>query len=150
VIGGWTRRRAGGGRGRYAATMPHATVALPVEHDSIAPDGSEVRLLAAADAVSLAHFRLAPGRTSRAVRHRSVTEAWYVIGGEGEFWRSDAAGDSVILLAPGVSFTIDPGMSFQFRSSGSGDLEVVGATAPRWPSDEEAELVDGEWEPVLD
>jgi hypothetical protein len=45
------------------------TKRLPVDRDAIAPDGSDVRILLGLSGGGLAHFELAPGRTSRAVAH---------------------------------------------------------------------------------
>jgi len=54
--------------------------------DCIAPDGSEVRLLAALERCSMATFRLAPGQVSSPVAHHSVDEFWYVLERSGETW----------------------------------------------------------------
>jgi mannose-6-phosphate isomerase-like protein (cupin superfamily) len=122
------------------------TQRLPAEPDAIAPDGSEVRILVRLDRGSLAHFSLAPGRVSRAVRHRTVEELWYFVGGRGEMWRRDAAGrESVVAVEAGVSLDIPLGTAFQFRSTGEEALAAVGTTMPPWPGDDEAVLVDGIW-----
>jgi mannose-6-phosphate isomerase-like protein (cupin superfamily) len=70
--------------------------------DAIAPDGSEIHFLVPAsghqissesnrlpDALtaSLVEVRLPAGRTSRAVRHRTVEEIWYFLAGIGRVWR---------------------------------------------------------------
>ena len=55
--------------------------------DAIAPDGSEVYFLVDdAERASLVEVRLAAGLVSRPVRHRTVEESWYVIGGRGKTW----------------------------------------------------------------
>ena len=64
-----------------------ATRALPAEPDDVAPDGSDVRLLARLSGGSMAHFELAAGKVSAAVTHRTVEEIWYVLAGSGEMWR---------------------------------------------------------------
>ena len=66
----------------------YETMHLPAEPTDVAPDGSDVRVLLRVDAGGMAHFELAPGRVSQAVRHRTVEEIWYVIGGRGKMWRS--------------------------------------------------------------
>lgn len=122
------------------------TQRLPAEPDAIAPDGSEVRILVRLAGGSLAHFSLLPGRVSRAVRHRTVEELWYFVGGRGQMWRRDAEGrESVVEVESGVSLDIPLGTSFQFRSTGEEPLAAVGATMPPWPGDDEAVLVDGIW-----
>jgi mannose-6-phosphate isomerase-like protein (cupin superfamily) len=122
------------------------TQRLPAEPDATAPDGSEVRILVRLAGGSLAHFSLPPGRVSRAVRHRTVEELWYFVGGRGEMWRRDAAGhESVVTVEAGVSLDIPLGTSFQFRSTGEEPLAAVGTTMPPWPGDDEADLVEGIW-----
>ena len=110
-----------------------------------APDGSKVDILAACDRGSMERFSLAPGLMSKAVRHRSVEELWYVIAGSGEMWHSDGTSEDVIDLAPGVSLAIPANVSFQFRSRGPGAFEAIGVTMPPWPGMEEAEFVPGKW-----
>src|SRR4051794_8414704 len=104
---------------------------LPAAPDAIAPDGPEGRILVHLAGGSLAHFALPPGRVSRAVRHRTVEELWYFLGGCGEMWRRDAEGrESVVDVAAGVALDIPLGTSFQFRSTGEKPLAAVGTTMP--------------------
>ena len=63
------------------------TIQLPIPHDVLAPDGSEIRVLAGTERCSMAHGLLPPGGVSRAIRHRTVEEVWYVLSGEAEVWR---------------------------------------------------------------
>ena len=125
------------------------TVLLPEAPDAIAPDGSEVRLLAAVSAGSSAEFRLTEGRVSAAVRHRTVSELWFVVSGSGELWRRDAAAETITPLTAGTSASIPVGTSFQFRCSPGVPLRIVATTMPPWPGDSEAELVEGQWLPSL-
>ena len=119
---------------------------LPAEPDAVAPDGSAVRVLLALAGGSMAHFELAAGETSLAVRHRTVEELWYFVGGRGEMWRCDAGGrEAIDAVEPGVSLDIPLGTSFQFRALGDEPLRAVGVTMPPWPGEDEAELVDGPW-----
>jgi mannose-6-phosphate isomerase-like protein (cupin superfamily) len=120
---------------------------LPAEPDAIAPDGSAVRVLLALGGGSMAHFELAAGETSVAVRHRTVEELWYFVGGRGEMWRRDADGrEAVDAVEAGVALDIPLGTSFQFRAFGDEPLRAVGVTMPPWPGEDEAERVDGRWE----
>jgi mannose-6-phosphate isomerase-like protein (cupin superfamily) len=125
--------------------MMFATRALPDAPDVTAPDGSDVRLLCALAGGSMAHFTLAPGAVSRAVRHRSVEEIWFVTAGAGEMWRRAGDRDEVTRLHPGLSLTIPVGTSFQFRCTGDAPLEAVAITMPPWPGADEAVFVDGRW-----
>lgn len=125
---------------------PHfTTVSLSDALRVTAPDGSQVDILAAGTRGSMARFSLGSGLVSKAVRHRSVEELWYITSGAGEMWRADGTGEQVVALTPGVSLTIPPGVSFQFRSLGPGTLEAIGVTMPPWPGMDEAEFVAGKW-----
>jgi mannose-6-phosphate isomerase-like protein (cupin superfamily) len=121
---------------------------LPAQPDAVAPDGSDVRVLLALTGGSMAHFQLAPGRTSKAVRHRSVEEIWYVLGGRGEMWRRQDGRSEVISLQAGTCLTIPAGTSFQFRSFGPEALAAVGVTMPPWPGEDEALEAEGPWTPA--
>jgi mannose-6-phosphate isomerase-like protein (cupin superfamily) len=116
--------------------------------DAIAPDGSEVRLLAATARGSMAQFALAPRLVSRAVAHRTVEELWYFTGGHGRMWRRLGAAEQIVQVRPGVSVSVPTGASFQFRNDGDEPLEAVGVTMPPWPGAEEAVTVQGIWEPT--
>jgi mannose-6-phosphate isomerase-like protein (cupin superfamily) len=59
------------------------TTQLGKAYDVLAPDTSEIRLLAGTSRGTLAHGTLAPGRVSLAVTHRTVEEVWYVTAGRG-------------------------------------------------------------------
>ena len=121
------------------------TMRLPETADVLAPDGSEVRLLPRLAGGSMAHFALSPGAVSRAVRHRTVEEIWYVLAGSGEMWRTVADVTEVAKLAPGVAVTIPVGASFQFRASAEARLEAVAIIMPPWPGADEVEFVEGVW-----
>ena len=116
-----------------------STKELPVEPDTTAPDGSEVRVLLALEDGSGAHFRLAPGAVSRAGRHRTVEEIWYILSGRGEMWRSDGAREEVVALEPDLCLTIPVGTSFQFRATGEAPLSAFGVTMPPWPAESDDE-----------
>jgi mannose-6-phosphate isomerase-like protein (cupin superfamily) len=106
-----------------------------------APDGSTVRpLLSVPGAGGLATFTLPAGVTARAMRHRTVTEIWYVVGGVGQLWREPS---SIVTLAPGVCATIRPGTAFQFRAAT--ELRIVAVTMPPWPGASEAVAATGPW-----
>ena len=126
-----------------------STITLPRDLDVLAPDGSEVRILLSLAGGSMAHFRLPAGQVSRAVRHRTVEEIWYVLSGQGEMWRSAGGHDEVIALAPGTCLTIPVGVGFQFRSQLAEALAAVAITMPPWPGDGEAEFVDGKWQSTV-
>lgn len=121
------------------------TRSTPREPDDMAPDGSEVRLLAQLDSCGMAEFRLPAGRVSQAVEHRTVEEIWYVVSGAGEMWRSQEGREEVVRLSAGLSLTIPVGTRFQFRAIDGRTLIVIGVTIPRWPGPEEGQVREGRW-----
>jgi len=129
------------------AAPAFATKALPAGHDVLAPDGSQVRLLLSLAGGSMAHFSLPAGQASRAVRHRTVEEIWYVLSGQGEMWRSLHGRADITELRAGLCLTIPVGHGFQFRALGDRPLAVVAVTIPPWPGEDEAEPVAGIWAP---
>lgn len=114
--------------------------------DAIAPDGSDVRVLLNLAGGSLAHFELAPGEVSVAVRHRTVEEIWYVLSGRGRIWRRFSDRCETVEVEPGICITIPVGTSFQFRCDGASPLGALGVTMPPWPGDGEAIRCQGPWE----
>ena len=124
------------------------TMRLPARPDAVAPDGSDVRVLLSVRGGGMAHFELGAGRTSIAVRHRTVEEVWFFVGGSGQMWRRDEGGEEVTVdVGPGVSIDLPLGTAFQFRSLGTEPLRAIGATMPPWPGEGEAILTEGPWEP---
>ncbi|MFI4982821.1 MAG: cupin domain-containing protein [Nevskiales bacterium] len=130
-------------------TMAFATRTLPAAPDVLAPDGSEVRILLALAGGSTAHFQLQAGQTSRAVRHRTVEEIWYVLSGRGQMWRRHGALEQISDLALDTCLTIPVGTAFQFRASADGPLAALAITMPPWPGEDEAEMVPGAWAPTV-
>jgi mannose-6-phosphate isomerase-like protein (cupin superfamily) len=122
---------------------------LSATPDEIAPDNSDVRVLVRDETASMAHFTLAPGEIAVAVKHRTVSEYWFVVSGTGRMWRKDAENVEIVGLDAGVSLSIPLGTAFQFRNDGEGALEIVGFDTPPWPGDDEAFAVEGEWQATL-
>jgi mannose-6-phosphate isomerase-like protein (cupin superfamily) len=121
---------------------------LPEHPDATAPDGSEIRLLSTGMSNgSMVHCRLSPGLVTKPVRHLNVQEMWYCTAGTGQLWRSTGDQEDVLDLVPGVSCSISPGTCFQFRSDGDVPLEIVIATMPPWPGEQEAVPCEGKWLP---
>ena len=78
------------------------TKELPAEPIVTAPDGSHVRELLSLPSGSAVHFEIAPGAVSRAGRHRTVDEIWFILAGRGEMWRCDAVLEEEVSFKPGV------------------------------------------------
>jgi len=125
-----------------------ATRRLPAVRDAVAPDGSDVRILLALPGGSMAHWELAPGETSIAVRHRTVEEIWFFLAGRGEMWRRQDGREEIVAVTAGVCLTIPLGTDFQFRSFGDEPLAALGVTMPPWPGADEACLIAGKWPPT--
>lgn len=124
------------------------TGTLAPQADAIAPDGSEIRLLAATPRASMVHCTLPPGGVTRAVRHRSVDELWFFLSGRGEVWRRDQSGEAVVAVGSGISLAIAQGTCFQFRALGTEPLAFIITTIPPWPGEQEALFTAGRWDPV--
>lgn len=122
------------------------TKCLPITHDVIALDGSQVRGLLTLAAGGMAHFELAPGETSTAVAHRTVEEIWFFLDGYGEMWRKQNQKEEIVEVHSGVCITIPLGTHFQFRACGQEPLAAVAITMPPWPGESEAYIVEGKWE----
>jgi len=118
--------------------------------DVIAPDGSEIRLLATSEhgatKSSLVEVTLESGQVTRPVRHRTVEEVWYVLEGDGKVWRcppdAEPTFTQVIDVSPGHSLVIPTGWSFQFSTSPDGPLRFLCHTTPPWPGEDEAVSVE--------
>ncbi|MCY3735404.1 MAG: cupin domain-containing protein [Gemmatimonadaceae bacterium] len=113
--------------------------------DVLAPDGSEIRLLARGRRGSMVHCTLNPGQVSLPVAHRSVEELWYVLEGAGQVWRRLGGEERIVDLSPGTSLSIPAGAHFQFRTVGERPLRIAIVTMPPWPGAEEAYPVEGCW-----
>jgi mannose-6-phosphate isomerase-like protein (cupin superfamily) len=113
--------------------------------DAVAPDGSQVHVLAQGTRGGLALFTLPPGAVAKAVAHRSVEEVWYFTAGRGRMWRKLGNEEDVAAVAAGVSLVIPVGAHFQFRCDGAEPLVALGATMPPWPGEGEAYFVEGKW-----
>jgi mannose-6-phosphate isomerase-like protein (cupin superfamily) len=135
-----------GGVEEFKIMKAFATKHLPAAPDAVAPDGSDVRVLLGLTAGGMAHFELGPGKTSKAVTHRSVEEIWFFIAGRGQMWRKQNGNQECVDVFPGVCLTIPLGTHFQFRSFGHEALAAVGVTMPPWPGEGEAMEVTGLWE----
>lgn len=127
--------------------MPPDLRRLPEAPDAIAPDLMEVRLLAGVAAGGMAHFRMPPRTVGRAVRHRTVEELWFFLAGAGRMWLRDEAGERIVEVSPGLSLAIPLGTSFQLRNDADAPLDAVAVTAPPWPGEAEAMIVEGPWTP---
>jgi len=116
------------------------------EHcDYLAPDTSEIYLLANGTHGGLCQCILPVGATSLAVSHKTVEELWYFIEGEGEVWRRNLYDNKPAAVHAGTSIVIPPQTAFQFRNTGTIPLKFIIATLPPWPGAHEAVSEKGFW-----
>ena len=128
-----------------SSAHPFATKSLPAEVDALAPDMSEIRLLLSTHGGSMAHGTLPPGGVSIAVRHRTIEEIWYVLGGEADIWRKQGGREEVTRVRAGVCLTLPIGTHFQFRTVGAEPFRFLMITMPPWPGDDECVRVEAHW-----
>ena len=122
-----------------------ATKSLPGKYDALAPDGSEIRVLLALAAGSMAHGTLRPNQTTVAIQHRTVEEIWFVLDGSAEIWRRAGEQESIESVGRGDALTIPLGTEFQFRTVGDTPFQFIMCTMPPWPGEHEAIAVEGIW-----
>ena len=117
------------------------------DYDTLAPDGSQIRLLHSLASASVVHCTLPVGAVTVPVRHRTVEEVWFFLAGAGQVWRKQGDREQVLDVAPGLSLTIPLGTDFQFRNTGEVPLEFIITTSPPWPGEDEALTLDeGRWD----
>ena len=127
------------------ASPTFETTQLREDYDYLAPDDSEIRLLSSLGGGGLAHCTLPAGQVSRAVRHQTVEEIWYFLGGQGQVWRRQGDREEVVDVSPGICLTIPVGTHFQFQNTGHEPLTLVISTLPPWPGEGEAVRVEDHW-----
>ncbi len=122
---------------------------LPETPDARSPAGADIRFIMDGPPGNMIHSTVPPGQVNRATRHRTVSEFWHVLEGEGQIWRSDGAEESIIDLVSGVSIDIPLKTAFQYRCTGNAALKFICISMPTWPGDDEAEFVEGPWHPTV-
>jgi mannose-6-phosphate isomerase-like protein (cupin superfamily) len=114
-------------------TVPWETGVVAERPSYIAPSGkTEIRLLPSLPSGELTHATLPAGQVSTAAVVDGVTEAFYVLEGEGAIWRADGDGEEVVGLHPGRAALIPPHVAFQYRAGGDAQLVFIVAVMPRW------------------
>ena len=126
------------------------TKRLPEKVDTLAPDGSQIRVFVSVRAGTMAHFTLPPGQTFQAVTHRIADEVWYFLAGRGEVWRQLAKHQETIEVSSGVSLSIPVGARCQCRNLSDAPLEFLLVTMPPWLGEHEARPVRSRWPSTTD
>ncbi|WP_150522827.1 cupin domain-containing protein [Roseibium sediminis] len=124
------------------------TTKLGAVADARSPAGADIRFIMDGPTGNMIHSTVPPGQINRATRHRTVSEFWHVLEGQGQIWRRNGDGEETVDLVAGVSIDIPVGTSFQYRCTGTTPLKFICISMPPWPGDEEATYVDGVWEPT--
>ena len=145
-------RRLAVNKGQRPQSLAEESITpLTEDYTYLAPDGSEIRLLASGEHGGFAHCVLPKGRVSAPVKHRTVEELWYVVSGCGEIWRARGKDERVDSIGPGDSMRIPVDVSFQFRAGAGEDLTLLLSTMPPWPGEKdgpnEAVPAQGHWQP---
>ncbi|MCF6776226.1 hypothetical protein L3V83_06520 [Thiotrichales bacterium 19X7-9] len=123
------------------------TTTTPDHFEHISPAGAEVRLLMNNEHGGIAHCTLKNKKISKAVRHKTVSEFWHVLSGEGQIWRKNNDQEQITELKAGITIDIPLGTDFQYRSN-KDDLVFICITMPPWSGSDEASYVEnGHWLP---
>lgn len=125
------------------------TQEIPKDYQHISPAGAEVRLLMSNQYGGMAHCTLKNGIVSKAVRHKTVSEFWFVLSGTGAIWRKTKEQEIITPLHAGITIDIPLGTDFQYRSD-QDDLVFICVTNPPWSGADEASYVEkGGWASTL-
>jgi mannose-6-phosphate isomerase-like protein (cupin superfamily) len=108
----------------------------------IAPDGSIIKELYNFIDVGMAYCEMPANKTSVATEHKTVSERWITIDGEGEIWLKNGNDEQILDLKKGSSILIPVGTKFQFRNVSNKTLKIFILTSPLWPGPDEAILID--------
>ncbi len=125
------------------------TIRLPDKPDAKSPAGADIRFLVDGKRGNMIHSTVPPMQINQATVHKTVSEFWYILEGQGEIWWDDGDENSVTSLVPGTAIDIPVGTGFQYRNIGDTDLKFICIAMPPWPGDEEADHIKGIWEPTV-
>ena len=125
------------------------TTILPEKPDAKSPAGAEIRFIMDGETGNMIHSTVPPHQINKATVHKTVTEFWYILEGQGEIWRDNGSESSVTQLNPSTSINIQPGTSFQYRNISDDELKFICIAMPPWPGDAEATYIDGIWQPSV-
>jgi len=126
-------------------SMNTELVQLKDSYDYLAPDGSQIYLLAKGSKGGLCQCTLPVGATTRATSHKTVEEIWYFVEGKAEVWLKALNSEVRVAVSAGTSLVIRVNTTFQFRNTGDAPLKFLIATMPPWPGPSEATLETGTW-----
>ena len=122
---------------------------LSPQFDAKSPAGADIQYIMDGSTGNMIHSTVPVGQTNRATVHATVSEFWFVLGGEGEIWRKSGEEERITKLRDGVSIDIPVGTAFQYRNVGQEPLTFICITMPPWPGDNEAAHLVGAWLPTI-
>ena len=125
------------------------TQIIPKDYIHISPAGAKIRSLMHSLEADLVHCTLPAGKISKAVAHKTVSEFWHVLSGQGAIWRKQGEVQSITALEKGVTIDIPLGTHFQYRTDKEIGLVFLCFTMPPWTGADEAYYVEnGAWTPT--
>lgn len=144
----WSARLAQTAISQHEGVAPLLAKKIPADYEHMSPAGAEIRLLSHSAIGDVVHCTLRQGLISQGVTHKTVSEFWFVLAGEGQIWRRVQDNASVTDLVPGVCIDIPLGTEFQYRA-GTEDLVFLCITMPPWSGADEARYLDDAcWQPT--
>jgi mannose-6-phosphate isomerase-like protein (cupin superfamily) len=110
-----------------------ATHTLSAEPDAISPGGgAEIRHILSSPLGDLTHAVCPAGQVAPTHLLPALDEAYYVLAGEGEIWRSTDRRTGVTALVPGRWVQMPAGTKFQYRASRDASLVFLVVVLPTW------------------
>ncbi len=127
-------------------TFSPMVVNLPKHYQTLAPDGSQVRLLVRNTKASMAEFTLTPEAISRAIHQKVVHEFWYFLSGTGQVWVKYKGKAKIYSVHTGTSLALPNNVYFQFKNtSKKNNLAFVDVVIPPWPKKVVTTYTKGPW-----
>ncbi len=125
------------------------TKILPANPDAKSPAGADIRYLVDGETGNMIYSTVPPRQINKATVHKTVSEFWYILEGEGEIWRISGKESAITPLTPGTAIDIPVGTAFQYRNVSDQELKFICISMPRWPGESEATCIQGVWEPTV-
>jgi len=124
---------------------------LAADPDAVSPGGgAEIRYVLASPLGELTHAVCRTGEVAPTHLLPELDEAYYVLAGEGEIWRSAAKREAVTALRPGRWVQMPAGTRFQYRANRGSSLVFLVVVLPRWRPELFHIVEDGPWRPGAD
>lgn len=114
---------------------------IPTDYEHTSPAGAEVRRLSSNPLGGIAHCTLKKDFISKGVTHKTVSEFWYILSGQGQIWRKQDEEEVITKLVKDICIDIPLGTEFQYRADGE-DLVFICITMPPWSGFDEARYID--------